>query len=94
MAPQSVRFGVRIELVWSVIGWATKNLLSRASLCFGRHNVPSEARRSRCQSRWYWLHLQSLTPTNLHWALVARSPYVLSIRKACAPAVQILIIIG
>jgi hypothetical protein len=25
---------------WSAIGWATKNLLSRAPLCFGRHVKP------------------------------------------------------
>jgi hypothetical protein len=25
---------------WSVIGWVTKNLLSRATLCFGRHVKP------------------------------------------------------
>jgi hypothetical protein len=25
---------------WSVIGWATKNLLSRARPCFGRHVKP------------------------------------------------------
>jgi hypothetical protein len=37
MAQRSVRFGVRR---WSVIGWVTKNLLSRVSLCFGRHVKP------------------------------------------------------
>jgi hypothetical protein len=25
---------------WPVIGWVTKNLLSRVSLCFGRHVKP------------------------------------------------------
>jgi hypothetical protein len=25
---------------WSVVGWVTKNLLSRASPCFGRHVKP------------------------------------------------------
>jgi hypothetical protein len=25
---------------WSLIGWVTKNLLSRALLCFGRHVKP------------------------------------------------------
>jgi hypothetical protein len=25
---------------WSVIGWVTKNLLSRAPACFGRHVKP------------------------------------------------------
>jgi hypothetical protein len=38
----------------------------------------------------HWMGDQkSLAPTNLHWARVvmARSPYVLSIRKACTPAV-------
>jgi hypothetical protein len=27
--------------LWSVIGWVTKNLLSRAPLCFGRHVKPA-----------------------------------------------------
>jgi hypothetical protein len=43
---------------WSVIGWVPKNLLSRVPLA-------SESMLS-C-----WLHLQSLAPTNPHWALVA-----------------------
>jgi hypothetical protein len=40
-------------------------------------------------SRWSRLHLWSLAPTNPHWAwwVMARSPYVLTIRKACTPAV-------
>jgi hypothetical protein len=39
---------------WSVIGWVTKNLLSR------------EGTLNRCSR----LHLQSLAPTNSHWARV------------------------
>jgi hypothetical protein len=38
--------------------------------------------------------LQSLAPTNTHWAHVVSyspSPYVLSIKKACAPAVRTII---
>jgi hypothetical protein len=38
-------------------------------------------------SRWLWLHLQSSIPTNTHSARVVGygpSPYVKSIRKACA----------
>jgi hypothetical protein len=44
-------------------------------------------------SRWSRLHLELLAPTNPHGArvVVARSPYVKSIRKACAPAVNTLI---
>jgi hypothetical protein len=41
-----------------VIEWMTKNVLSRAPPCFGRH-----VKRSQ-------LHLQSLAPTNPHWARV------------------------
>jgi hypothetical protein len=39
------------------------------------------------------MHLQSLAPTNPHWAwwVIARSPYVQSIRRACAQAMGILI---
>jgi hypothetical protein len=29
-----------VKLRWSVIGWVTKNLLSRASPCFKRHVKP------------------------------------------------------
>jgi hypothetical protein len=40
MATRSVRFGMRSRKLskrWSVIEWLTKNLLSRAPPCFGRH---------------------------------------------------------
>jgi hypothetical protein len=40
---------------WSIIGWVTKNLISRTPPHFGRHR---------------WLHLQSFAPTNPHWARV------------------------
>jgi hypothetical protein len=51
---------------WSVIEWGTKNLLSLL-----RESEGTLSRRSR-------LHLQSLTPTDPHWAwwVMARSPYV------------------
>jgi hypothetical protein len=39
---------------WSVIGCVTKNLLSKAHLCFGRQ-----------LSRWSRLHLQLLWPVTL-----------------------------
>jgi hypothetical protein len=41
----------------------------------------------------YDLTLLDYPPTNPHWAawwVMARSPYVYSIRKACAPAVATL----
>jgi hypothetical protein len=44
---------------WPVLGWVIKNLLSRAPPCFGRHVKPLVP-----------LHLQSLAPTNPHWARV------------------------
>jgi hypothetical protein len=31
---------VEVKQHWSVIGWVTKNLLSRAPLCFGGHVKP------------------------------------------------------
>jgi hypothetical protein len=45
MAPVSALWHAIVEVKqrWSVIGWVTKNLLSRAPLCFGRHVKPSAA---------------------------------------------------
>jgi hypothetical protein len=34
------RATAKVKQHWSVFGWATKNLLSRASPCFGRHVKP------------------------------------------------------
>jgi hypothetical protein len=31
---------MEVKQCWSVIGWVTKNLLSRVSPCFGRHVKP------------------------------------------------------
>jgi hypothetical protein len=31
---------VKVKRIWSAIGWVTKNLLSRAPPCFGRHVKP------------------------------------------------------
>jgi hypothetical protein len=53
----------------SVIGWVTKNLLSRTPSCFGG------TLSRRCQS-----HLQSLAPTNPHWArVVCYGPFPLCV---------------
>jgi hypothetical protein len=53
---------------WSVIGWVTK-LLSRALPRFGKH--------VKLLSR---LHLQSLVPTNPHWArVVGYGPFSLCV---------------
>jgi hypothetical protein len=52
---------------WSVIGWVTKNSLSRAPPCFGRYIKPL-------------VHLQSLAPTNPHWArVVGYGPFSLCV---------------
>jgi hypothetical protein len=48
-----------VKQCWSVIGWVTKNLLSRAPQVL-----------EGTLSRWFRLHLQSLAPTNPHWNLV------------------------
>jgi hypothetical protein len=54
----------QVKQRWSVIGWVTKNLLCRAPPCFGRHV----------------LYLQSLAPTNPHWArMVGYGPFSLCI---------------
>jgi hypothetical protein len=60
MAPRSVRFGVRTRKLSNIgqsLGWVTKNSLSRAPPCFGRHVDPG-------------CNLQSIAPTNPHWARV------------------------
>jgi hypothetical protein len=52
-----------------VIGWVTKTLLSQPLPCYGRQ-----------VSRWYWLNLQSLAPTNLHRVcVVGYSPFSLCV---------------
>jgi hypothetical protein len=85
MVPQLLRFSVRSRKLSNVgqswDGWPKiyyLNLL-RAS--------------ESTLSRWSRLHLQALARTTPHWAHVvgSRSPYVYSIRKACAPAVRTLI---
>jgi hypothetical protein len=61
MAPRSSalrRAIAEVKQRWSVIGWVTINLLSRAS-CFGRHVKPLVP-----------VDLQSLAATNPHWARV------------------------
>jgi hypothetical protein len=40
MALWSMRVIAEVKQRWSVIGWVTKNLLSRAPACFGRHIKP------------------------------------------------------
>jgi hypothetical protein len=56
---------------WSVIGWVTKNLLSRASPCFGRHVKPlvpiAFAVVSVCYGRgglWPVIHKEGLCPSS------------------------------
>jgi hypothetical protein len=70
MVPWSVRFSVRLRKlsnVWSVIGWVTKNLLSRAP-CFRKHVKPLVP------------YLRSLEPTNQHWAReVGYGPFFLCV---------------
>jgi hypothetical protein len=60
MAPRSVcsPYFAKAKQHWSVIGWVTKNVLSRAP-CFGRHVKPLVQ-----------LYLHSLAPTNPRWARV------------------------
>jgi hypothetical protein len=50
---------VEVKQRWSLIGWVTKNLLFRVFPCF-----------EDTLSRWSWLHLQLLAPTNQYWARV------------------------
>jgi hypothetical protein len=86
MGSQSVRFGVRSRKLrkvgqswdgWPKIYYLDLFRASKGSL-----------------SRWSRLYLQSLARTNPHWSawcVMPRSPYVWSIRKACALAVGALI---
>jgi hypothetical protein len=51
------------------VGWVTKNLLFRAAPCFGMHIKPLSR-----------LNLQSLAPTNPHWAgVVGYGPFSLCV---------------
>jgi hypothetical protein len=66
---------------WSGIGWMTKIVLSWAPPCFIKHIRPLVPAT-----------FAVVAPTNPHWSRVlARSPYVWSMRKACAPTVGALI---
>jgi hypothetical protein len=69
MALQSMRFEVRSRKLSNVvIGWVTKNLLSRAPPCLGRHVKPLIP------------VIQSLAPTNPHWArVVSYGPFSLCV---------------
>jgi hypothetical protein len=79
-AVNALRFAIaEVKQRWSVFGWVTKNYyleLLRAS--------------EGTLSRWSRLHLQSLAPTNPHWAhvVMGRSSFnnMDSIKKACASA--------
>jgi hypothetical protein len=82
MAPRSVRLGVRSRKLSnvstfqrSVIGWVTKNLLSRAPPWFGRHVKPLVPAAFAVVSTHpqygfiYYLFTYGL-PTNPHWVRV------------------------
>jgi hypothetical protein len=69
-----------VKLRWSVIRWVTKNVLSRTPPCFGRLVKPLVPATFAVVST----HQPAL-------GVIARSSYVSSIRKACAPAVGIII---
>ncbi|RVE44365.1 hypothetical protein evm_010986 [Chilo suppressalis] len=68
---------------WLVFGWVTKNLVSRAPSCFGRHVKPFVPAASAVGST----HQSALGPRGGSW------PYlpIPCIGKACAPAVGTLI---
>jgi hypothetical protein len=74
-----------VKQCWSVIGWVIKNLLSRVPPCFRRHVKPLVPTAFAVVST----HQSALGPRG--WWVMSRSPYVLSIRKACVPAVGTLI---
>jgi hypothetical protein len=93
MAQPSVRFGVRSRKL---------NYISRSLDGWPKIYYLEFLRASESTiSRWSRLHLQSLAPTNRHWArVVDHGPFFLyiirrlymlyGIRKACAPAVRTL----
>ncbi|RVE42480.1 hypothetical protein evm_012876 [Chilo suppressalis] len=68
---------------WSVIGWVTKNLLSRAPPCFGRHVKPLVPAAFAVVST----HQSALGPRGGSWPNLP----IPSIGKACPPAVGTLI---
>jgi hypothetical protein len=81
MAPWSARFGVQSRKL---------SMDGRPKILFLELLRASES----TLSRWFWLHLQSLAPTNPHWAcVVGYGPLSLCViqSKACAPAVGTLI---
>jgi hypothetical protein len=61
MAPQSVRFGERSRKLSNIIGWVTKNFIYYLKLLRASEGT---------LSRWFRLHLESIAPTNTHWARV------------------------
>jgi hypothetical protein len=74
--------GPTVKQRWWVIGWVTKNLISRVPPFFGRH------------VKLLVLRLQSLALTNPHWgSVVGYGPISLSLatRKTYAPADRTLI---
>jgi hypothetical protein len=59
----------KVKQHWSVIGWVTKNLLSRTPPCFGTRIKPLDR-----------LQLQSLAPINPHWTrVVGYGPFSLCV---------------
>jgi hypothetical protein len=84
MTPRSERFEVRSRKL-SNIGQSLNE--------YPKVNYLELLRASeRTLSCWSRLYFQSIAPSNPHWArVVARSPYVQSMRKAYAPAVGELI---
>jgi hypothetical protein len=60
---------VEVKRRWSVIGWVTKNLLSRAPPCFGWHIEPLVPAAFAVVST----HQSVLGPA---WWVMARSPYM------------------
>jgi hypothetical protein len=100
---------LKSDLFQTTFGWTEKYIHSFGSMAlrsvhFGVVGQPLDGwpkiyylellRASEAtSSRWSWLHLKSLAPTNPSWARVGGyDPFSLcSIRKACAPAVGTLI---
>jgi hypothetical protein len=72
MAPQSVRFGVRSRKLSNV----GQSLDGRPKIYYLELRRASEG----TLSRWSWLHLQPLVPTNPHWLrVVGYGPFYLCV---------------
>jgi hypothetical protein len=86
MAPRSVHFGVRLRNL--------SNIAQSLDGCPKIYYLELLFASEGTLNRWYWLHLQSLAPTNPHWArVVGNGPFSLCLfhKEGLCPAVATLL---